>query len=177
MTVQMDANGARSVRTLLEGSTDAVVRLANMERTRIGTTDTPMAGDLHSRRDITYNIFGEAEKIRSELSRNTLQTFDKLGRLVQVRHEVDRLNDIANQPKKQTYDAYTYDALGQQIQHVQYAGEAARPTKDASGNPLAPGAITADDQVTRTDYDGLGRVVTVLSAAGFLTGYAEVPPG
>ena len=46
MTVQMDANGARSVRTLLEGSTDAVVRLANVPRNRIGTASTPMAGDL-----------------------------------------------------------------------------------------------------------------------------------
>ena len=158
MTVQMDANGARTVRSLLEGSTDAVVRLATVARTRIGTS-TPMPGDIVSERDIAYNIFGEAEKIRNEASRDTLQTFDKLGRLVLVRHTVDRLNNT----KALTYDAYTYDALGQQIQSVQYAGQAARPD-------VAPGAA-ADDQVTRTDYDGLGRVVTVLSAAGFLTGY------
>jgi hypothetical protein len=56
-----------------------------------------------------------------------------------VQHTVDRLNNT----QAQTYDAYTYDALGQKIQHVQYAGVAARPN-------VAPGAA-ADDQVTRTD--------------------------
>ena len=154
MTVQMDANGARSVRTLLEGSTDAVVRLANVARNRIGTTSTPMAGDLASRRDITYNVFGEAEKIRDEASRDTLQVFDRLGRLVETRHTVDRRNNT----QAQTYDAYTYDALGRQIRHAQYAGQGART--DAS-----------QDQVTRTDYDGLGRVVSTVSAAGFATTY------
>jgi YD repeat-containing protein len=116
----MDANTNRTTRLLLAGSGH-------------DGADPLVAAEFHPNHYAArtfYNVFGDATVLRDELSHDETYTFDKMGRATAVAHRGGRL-----------VDHYTYDELGQRIQHTQDWDSVAQSTLE------------------RTDYDYQGRMV------------------
>ncbi|HET7863963.1 MAG TPA: LysM peptidoglycan-binding domain-containing protein, partial [Burkholderiaceae bacterium] len=151
LTRQYDANGNQTLRQLLAGSADAVVRQWAAD------------GTLRSN---GYNAFGEATQVIDEAGNATTQDYDRLGRLVRIYRTVDRLVDVdtadgrAQIKKVEAEDIYSYDAFGHQLTHGRLLNRIQTP------NGTQGAYLT-----TRTDYDELGRVYATTTAAGAQTFY------
>ncbi|MBW8756182.1 MAG: hypothetical protein JF586_01100, partial [Burkholderiales bacterium] len=109
------------------------------------------------RKEVDYDIFGFERKDTDELGVVTTKTVDKMGNLVEA--DILGVARVANDPgankvNATVTDLYVVDAFGQRIKHT-----------------------NAMLGVDKTYYDGLGRVVKTVTAAGRTTtySYAFVP--
>ncbi|PTS90545.1 hypothetical protein DBR17_01085, partial [Sphingomonas sp. HMWF008] len=129
---QQDANGRRTTRTLLAG-------------TGYGGSDPLVVKEFHPDGGVisnAYDVFGDLRDATDAVLRHTLNTYDALGRLIEVRHAGGLI------------DYYTYDVLGQRIRH--------------SNNFVLPDTYAPDSGET-TDYDIQGRVVSTRAFGGDVT--------
>lgn len=133
-----DANGNMSRQAVLAGS-DGVQQGGQAHASAEYFADGGV-------RQTAYDIFGDARKLTDQEGNVVQQSFDKDSRLVKVERLGVQHVDLNGNPVagKTLTTTYEYDQLGQRLR-----------TTDAL------------NQVSRTDYDGLGRIVqTVDDVAG-----------
>lgn len=104
------------------------------------------------------DIFGDVRKITDAIGGIVLQDFDGMGRLITVtRKAVTRADFNGNFASiGDLQDTYAYDELGQRIRYT---------------NALDNRKPAAQQLVSTTDYDALGRIVKTVTAGGSKTEY------
>ncbi|MEO8137352.1 MAG: LysM peptidoglycan-binding domain-containing protein, partial [Betaproteobacteria bacterium] len=140
---QRDANGNLTTQVLLAGTGYGGSKALATAEYRPGSVTTS-----------GYDVWGDQRKVTDGNGAITAMTYDAAHNLVQVAHAA-RVG--GNSPGVQLIDDYSYDALGQRIQHW--------------NSQFGPTVVET------TDYDAMGRVLSTASFGGQTTAYTYTYQG